>query len=858
MQKTADQLLTGKFNRRLMRSLFALSIAALVLVVTFSVLGAVSQNRLAIESSRQLAATALEVKQREIARNLEDYAYREDAYRNLHADFDYGWASASGNLGANIFANLGYEMAFVISPDKRTLYATVEGQPQSLDAFETIGSGLLPLVQEGAQRLAPAVGMLRSDDSVLLVAATAIRSPEKAMESLGRSDNSVLVFAKRLNGPLLTRIGSDYLLNRLRLSGPNAVDLGASLPLQTHGGEKIGQVTWVPEQPGYENLRTLLPLMGGCFLVFGLFAFLAMRYARRSSKELQSSARTIDAYSETLKKSEARFRDVAEASSDWIWECDKDLAITFVSARFGDVTGHADQVALGSTIENFFAPDFDNAEAKLQWAAIDGRKAFRDLRCSFRNAGDEKRICRVSARPIVSEDGQFQGYRGTAADITEEVEAQARAVHLSLHDLLTGLPNRALFRDRLQTACDEQLEQRSRIAVLCIDLDHFKHINDTLGHAAGDLVLQEVTSRLRQCVNATDTVARLGGDEFTVIQYGSFQPLDASVLSRRIIEKLSEPYLVDDKELFLGASIGIALVGEDGDTPTALLKNADIALYRAKQAGRGTARRFEPFMDQELRMRRSLEHDLRQAIAKDQLVLHYQPLVQLHSGEVVGVEALVRWNHPERGLVPPNHFIPLAEDTGLILSIGEWVLRTACQQAAQWPGLVVAVNLSPVQFKSRDLVETVSQILRETDLPPGRLELEITESVLLHDSAAALAVLERLKSAGVRIAMDDFGTGYSSLGYLNSFPFDKIKIDQSFIRDLDAEKSNAIVRSVVSLGQSLKMITTAEGVETLGQAEFLRQVGCEQVQGYLYSRPLPAEQLAPLLLGWVQGSASAA
>ncbi|WP_235935493.1 bifunctional diguanylate cyclase/phosphodiesterase [Devosia aurantiaca] len=841
-----------------MRSLFALSIAALVLVVTFSVLGAVSQNRLAIESSRQLAATALEVKQREIARNLEDYAYREDSYRNLHADFDYGWASASGNLGSNIFANLGYEMAFVISPDKQTLYATVEGQPQSLDAFEAIGSGLLPLVQEGAQRLAPAVGMLRSDDSVLLVAATAIRSPEKAMESLGRSDNSVLVFAKRLNGPLLTRIGSDYLLNRLRLSGPNAVDLGASLPLQTHGGEKIGQVTWVPEQPGYENLRTLLPLMGGCFLVFGLFAFLAMRYARRSSKELQSSARTIDAYSETLKKSEARFRDVAEASSDWIWECDKDLAITFVSARFGDVTGHADKVALGSTIENFFAPDFDNAEAKLHWAAIGSRKPFRDLRCSFRNAAGEKRICRVSARPIVSEDGQFQGYRGTAADITEEVEAQARAVHLSLHDLLTGLPNRALFRDRLQTACDEPLQQRSRIAVLCIDLDHFKHINDTLGHAAGDLVLQQVTSRLRQCVNATDTVARLGGDEFTVIQYGSFQPLDASVLGRRIIEKLSEPYLLDDKELFLGASIGIALVGEDGDTPTALLKNADIALYRAKQAGRGTARRFEPFMDQELRMRRSLEHDMRQAIAKDQLVLHYQPLVQLHSGEVVGVEALVRWNHPERGLVPPNHFIPLAEDTGLILSIGEWVLRTACQQAAQWPGLVVAVNLSPVQFKSRDLVETVSQILRETGLPPGRLELEITESVLLHDSAAALAVLERLKAAGVRIAMDDFGTGYSSLGYLNSFPFDKIKIDQSFIRDLDAEKSNAIVRSVVSLGQSLKMITTAEGVETVGQAEFLRQVGCEQVQGYLYSRPLPAEQLAPLLLGWVQGSASAA
>ena len=371
-------------------------------------------------------------------------------------------------------------------------------------------------------------------------------------------------------------------------------------------------------------------------------------------------------------------------------------------------------------------------------------------------------------------------------------------------------------------------------------------------------MLQEVTSRLRECVNSTDTVARLGGDEFAVIQYGSYQPHDASVLAQTIIEKLSTPFVVDDKPVYLGASIGLAMVGADGDTPTALLKNADIALYRAKQAGRGTARQFEPFMDQELKVRRSLEHDLRHAIARGQLAVHYQPLVNLDRGEVVGVEALVRWNHPERGLVSPGQFIPLAEDTGLILPIGEWVLRTACLQAAQWPDLVVAVNLSPVQFKSRDLVETVSQVLEETGLAAHRLELEITESVLLHDSASALLVLERLKATGVRIAMDDFGTGYSSLGYLNSFPFDKIKIDQSFIRDLDAEKSNAIVRSVVSLGQSLKMITTAEGVETEGQADFLRQVGCEQVQGYLYSRPLPAEQLTPLLLNWAGESASAA
>ncbi|WP_182084167.1 EAL domain-containing protein [Aureimonas sp. ME7] len=851
MREVTTQFSSAGFSRRVVVPMSGMIVATVLLMLAFALVSASRQNQLSIESSTQLAETALRVKKREIARNLKDYAVWEDAYANLHEHLDTVWAATDGNVGANIFSGLGYEMAFVLSPERRTVYAVIEGEPQEeADAFALIPDGMRELIERGAAEPEPVVGLLQSSQGVLLVAATAIVQPSMDRSDTLPKDRSVLSFVKKLDAPFLSRIGSEYLLKDLRTIASGDQSLGAAVAMRDPDGRELGQVTWTPETPGYSLLRFLLPPMAGSLIIFGVFSFLVLRQVRRSTTDLEVSSRTIEAYAQTLKESEARFRDVAEASSDWIWECDGGMRLVYFSSRFTDVTGLSDASALGRTLEQFFVIERAEAGWQTRADALHSATPFRDLRCRYHDAAGTMRVCRLAARPMFDAEGAFCGYRGTATDITREVEAQARATHLALHDALTGLPNRTLFHERLDAALQSNKEEKSRLAVLCLDLDHFKEVNDTLGHSAGDILLQEVSERLRSCILPSDTVARLGGDEFAIVQNGVHQPLDASVLSRRIIESLNAPYFVEGNELHVGVSVGIAVAGNEDDTPTTLLKNADIALYRAKQAGRGTMRLFEPRMDLELQARKALEYDLRQALSRDQLELHYQPLIELDGERIAGVEALVRWRHPEHGLVPPNAFIPLAEDTGLIIPIGEWVLRTACEQAREWSDLRVAVNLSPVQFKHRELVDTVRQVLVDTGLEPQRLELEITESVLLHDAEAAREILNGLKELGVHIVMDDFGTGYSSLGYLNSFPFDKIKIDKSFISDLTVEKSNAIVRSVIGLGQSLNMITTAEGVETAEQAAFLLQEGCEQVQGYHFGRPIPAADMNRLIDGW--------
>ena len=451
----------------------------------------------------------------------------------------------------------------------------------------------------------------------------------------------------------------------------------------------------------------------------------------------------------------------------------------------------------------------------------------------------------------VDSQGVFIGFRGTATDITEEVEAQARAQHLALHDSLTSLPNRVLFAERLNMALGGRRRKAARVAVLCLDLDHFKEVNDTLGHAAGDLLLNEVAERLKTCARPTDTVARLGGDEFAIIQTDINGPPDVQALTSRIIEVIEEPFQVDGNLLHVGVSIGVALSSNRGDSPEKLLKNADIALYRAKQSGRNTVRFFEVQMDLELQERKALEYDLRQAIAGEEFELHYQPLIDIRGAKITGVEALLRWRHPDRGMVPPELFIPIAEDTGLIGAIGEWVLATVCRQALEWPDLMMAVNMSAVQFRQRDIVQTVRHILQDVGLPPSRLELEITESVLISDTDLALEVLNSFKEIGIKVALDDFGTGFSSLACLNAFPFDKLKIDRSFIADArEEQKSHAIVRSVISLGRSLGIATTAEGVEARDQIKFLLAEGCDQVQGNLFGGAMNARRMTEFLKGW--------
>ncbi len=447
------------------------------------------------------------------------------------------------------------------------------------------------------------------------------------------------------------------------------------------------------------------------------------------------------------------------------------------------------------------------------------------------------------------------GWVATYDDVTERQRVEKQAVFLARHDGLTRLPNRVLFHERVEQAL-AQVARGTRAAVLCLDLDRFKAVNDTLGHPIGDTLLQAVADRLQACVREVDTVARLGGDEFAVVQVGLECPEDAELLARRIVGVISQPYDLAGHHVVIGTSIGVALAPDDGTHPDALLKNADMALYRAKLEGRGTYRFFEPEMDERLQTRRALELDLRSALAACEFEMFYQPLVSLASNQICGFEALMRWRHPTHGLVSPAEFIPVAEEIGLIVPMGQWALNQACTEAAGWPeGIKVAVNLSPVQFKSGNLVHAVIDALHRSGLPARRLELEITESVLLQNNKTTLATLHDLRDLGVHIAMDDFGTGYSSLSYLRSFPFDKIKIDQSFVRDLCGKPDSiAIVRAVAGLGASLGMTTTAEGVETHAQLAQLRVECCTEVQGYLLSRACPASDVAGLLQCSLDGS----
>jgi diguanylate cyclase (GGDEF)-like protein len=454
------------------------------------------------------------------------------------------------------------------------------------------------------------------------------------------------------------------------------------------------------------------------------------------------------------------------------------------------------------------------------------------------------RVIAVSYEPLAG-----GGWVCTFEDITGRRRAEAQIAHLAHHDALTNLPNRTLFRKRLEEAL-ARARRGEGFALLCLDLDRFKEVNDTLGHPVGDALLRAVTKRLQAHVRETDTVARLGGDEFAIVQVSADQPRDAAAFAQRLVEAIGRPYEVEGHHIVVGASVGIALGPGDGANPDELLKNADLALYRAKADGRAAWRLFLREMDARVQARRLLEMDLRRALAGSELELHYQPLVHLRLRRPTGLEALIRWRHPERGLVPPADFIPLAEEIGLIVPIGEWIMQRACTEAATWLGAPkVAVNVSAAQFRRGSaLVETVAHALRASGLPPARLEIEITETAMLHDTEETFAALHRIRQMGVSIALDDFGTGFSSLSYLRRFPFNRVKIDRSFVEDLRRNDGAALVRAVVGLCRDLGMAITAEGVETEEQLKWLAAEGVTDAQGYLFSQPVPAA-MVPTVLG---------
>jgi diguanylate cyclase (GGDEF)-like protein len=443
-----------------------------------------------------------------------------------------------------------------------------------------------------------------------------------------------------------------------------------------------------------------------------------------------------------------------------------------------------------------------------------------------------------------------RGWVATHEDITEQRRSEVKIEYMAHHDALTDLANRVLLNQRLEHALGARIHREEIVAVHHLDLDQFKAVNDTFGHPAGDKLLKMVADRLRGLVRASDTIARMGGDEFVIVQAPIKDPAEATSLAEQIIRSISEPFDIDGHQAMIGASVGIAVGPGDGLRPDRLLRNADLALYRAKGDGRGVFRFFQPAMDLQMQTRRLMEQDLRKALPAGEFELYYQPVVNLASNEVSGFEALIRWNHPQHGLVSPGTFIPLAEEIGFIVPMGEWVIREACATAAKWPGDArVAVNISAVQFRNPGLMQVIVGALAASGLNPTRLEIEITETVLLQNKEATLAVLHQLRALGVRIALDDFGTGYSSLTYLQSFPFDKIKIDRSFVKDITENSGSLnIVRAVAALASGMGMTATAEGVETREQLDSITSEGCTEMQGFLFSKPLPAREIERLFL----------
>jgi diguanylate cyclase (GGDEF)-like protein/PAS domain S-box-containing protein len=554
-----------------------------------------------------------------------------------------------------------------------------------------------------------------------------------------------------------------------------------------------------------------------------------------------------------LRESETRFRDLTELSSDWYWEQDDKFRYTIMSGGVLQRTGRDVSEVIGKARRELPGIELSDEEWAKHKACLEAHEPFFDFTFKRVRPDGAPRFVSLSGRPLFDAHGNFTGYRGVGKDITAAKAAEERIQYLAYHDGLTSLPNRSMFSQLLNHGISRAHRYNKKMAVLFIDLDRFKNINDTLGHEAGDLLLQQVGTRLKDSLRQSDTVARLGGDEFVVLLEEVGERQVVATIAHKLLSSIIKPFNMLGQEFRVTASIGISTYPDDGQDEQTLMKNADIAMYRAKEEGKNNFQFHSEQMDTHSFERLALESSLRRALERNEFELHYQAKMDLRTGQMTGMEALVRWAHPDLGMVSPAQFIPLAEETGLIVPIGKWVLRTACLQNKAWqdeglPPLSVAVNLSARQFTDENLLPDIAAILNESGMDPGFLELEITESMVMHRVDKAVQILTELKKIGIRLAIDDFGTGYSSLSNLKRFPIDTIKVDRSFIRDIpgDAE-DKALTKAIIAMGQTLSLTVTAEGVETQEQVDFLRQHSCNEFQGYYFNKPVPAEHFAQLM-----------
>ncbi|MDH0746843.1 EAL domain-containing protein [Pseudomonas sp. GD03842] len=799
-------------------------------------------NRTEESESAFYTQKAMQALEKSIGTVVKDYAFWGDTYKHLHLSIDTDWAFVRQNLGPTLYTDYGYQGIFVVDAADRTAYSVVDGEMKATDASLWLKEALPDLLAQaraGAETETPTTRYVGIDGRPAVVAAAAITPGTDPTVTADDGLASVLIFVEVLEDPRLETLGKDYGVDALRLATPDEVSGRSVLALGENG--TAGSLHWEPPKPGERLLSMGLPLIGIAALLVCLMAWAILRRTTVSARALDASYDSLQRSQSALAISEARFRDVVEASSDWVWEIDRQGRFTYLSERFEGVMGLSRQDWLGAPMDQLLCTELGTV---TQWLSLPNRRPDISVQCRGVDPAGQQRITRLSARAMSD-----LGFRGTATDVTEEVESRRRIEFLSQHDALTGLPNRTRLREYLDGKLKSQPTVERPLVMLSLDLDRFKPVNDLLGHAAGDAVLHEISSRLAQRVRHGDLVARIGGDEFVLILSDLKGQEEVESLCQRLIESIESPIQVGEQEVFVSASIGIAMAPADASEATELLRYADIALYEAKSGGRNTWRFYAGDMNSKIVERRRLESDLRFAIKHGELRLHFQPRFRIADGKMVGAEALVRWQHPERGLISPDTFIPIAEESGLILALSNWVMESAFRYAARWPEpLFVSVNLSTTEFKRGHLVERVQQALQLSGIEPGRVELEITESVMLEDAQGALDIMRTLKRLGIRIAMDDFGTGYSSLSYLRTFPFDGLKIDRSFLSRLGAtEDDRAVIEAIVGLGHALSLTVTAEGIETQEHLALLKSVLCDEGQGYFLSRPLDVEGFSALV-----------
>ncbi|MCO8168797.1 EAL domain-containing protein [Pseudomonas sp. 21LCFQ02] len=836
------------FARRTLSALLGLLAAISLVMVAALLLIALQLNRDASNHSQRLVDKLWRATHQQLITTTRDYAFWGEAYRALHLQHDTEWAYDRDNLGASLFKTFHFEGVFVINGQNQTTYALDQGNLSDTTLQSWLGSFPASLIEdarnsEDEEHVATRILNVQGQP-VFVSAARLTPGTDPAVQRLA-GVQSVLVLAYRLSPPKLKHLGNSYEIAHLRI------------PLDQQDATRQPQLQidpqlllrWDPERPGHRLLRVLLPIL---LLLLGALLLVSRGIRRRALNNAQlmdQQYAMISASRSALASSEARFRNVAEAASDWFWETASDLRITYLSERFTAVTGQAAQDWLGRRLDEML----DCPEQRLdQWIHAQHASATRSvIRCTHQAPDGQTLTSLIAVKPILH-DGQIVGYQGSASDITREVAVEQRLRQLSWHDALTGLANRSQLREFLEAQLQQQLpHQGMPLTLLSLDLDHFKPVNDLYGHSGGDSVLREVARRLARCLPQGALLARQGGDEFIMVAPALASRHAVEQLCLTLIASICQPFILNGQEITIGLSIGIACAPTDGVEPDDLLRFSDLALYQAKHNGRNTWRFYEPQMTERMQQRRELERDLHIALRHGQFSLRYQPRHAVSSGRICGAEALIRWEHPQLGLCMPDQFISLAEENGLIVALSDWVLRRACSDAMQWgDDVLVSVNISAIEFRLGGLVERIRSVLAATGLPPQRLELELTERVVIEDAPSCLELMTALKRLGVRLAMDDFGTGYSSLSYLKDLPFDTLKIDRSFISEIEhSAQGRAIVRAIIDLGRALSLTITAEGVETGQQLQHLQDLTCDEAQGYFLNRPMPLAALLQAIEG---------